>query len=271
MTPSLAAWAGELLPAFEEALFASFEDADPGFREALRYPLKTGGKRIRPLLAFAGADAVGAEPRRALPAALALELVHTYSLVHDDLPAMDDDDFRRGRPTVHKVHGEAMAILVGDALLTEGFAVIADSPALVRELAAAAGAVGMVGGQVLDIGGGAQDLRSLTRLHARKTGALIRAAVRMGGFSVGASAAQLDALTRYGEAVGLAFQVADDVLDAEQDADPTGPPSFVRLLGLDGATAEAGRLADLACHAAAELPRSQRLVELARFAVERTV
>ncbi len=271
MTPSLAAWAAGLVPDFEAALFGRFEDADPGFREALRYPLQTGGKRIRPLLAFAAAGALGADPRRALPAALALELVHTYSLVHDDLPAMDDDDLRRGRPTVHKVYGEAMAILVGDALLTEGFAVIAESPAMVRELAAAAGAVGMVGGQVLDIAGGSQDVVSLTRLHARKTGALIRAAARMGGFAAGADARQLEALTRYGEAVGLAFQVADDVLDAEQDAAPEGPPSFVRLLGLAGATAEASRLGDVACGAAEELPAAERLVELARFAVERTI
>ncbi len=271
MSPALSGWAAGVLPALETALSAQFDDVDPEFRGALLYPLQTGGKRIRPLLAFAAAEAVGAEPARAGPAALAVELVHTYSLVHDDLPAMDDDDVRRGRPTVHKVYGEALAILVGDALLTHAFLVVADSPGLVAELARAAGATGMVGGQVLDIGGCANDLPALTRLHARKTGALIRAAVRMGGIAAGASSDELEALARYGEAVGLAFQVADDVLDAEQDAAPEGPPSFVRLLGVHGAAAEAQRLADLACSAAEALPFPTRLQELARFAVERRV
>jgi geranylgeranyl pyrophosphate synthase len=270
MTERLAAWTASTLPAFESALLARFEDADAGFREALRYPLQTGGKRIRPLLTFAAAEAVGGRSTDALPVALALELVHTYSLVHDDLPAMDDDDLRRGRPTVHKVYGEALAILVGDALLTEAFVEVAHAPLLVRELASAAGAVGMVGGQVLDIAGGANDLAALTRLHARKTGALIRAAVRMGGLSAGASAAAMDTLTTYGEAMGLAFQVADDVLDAAQDAAPDGPPSFVRLLGVDGAGAEAARLAGVACAAAAALPNGAMLADLARFAVERS-
>ena len=160
---------------------------------------------------------------------------------------------------------------MGDALLTGAFEMVADWPGQVRELAIAAGAGGMVGGQVLDIGGGAQDVASLTRLHARKTGALIRAASRMGALAGGADAGQLAALTTYGEAVGLAFQVADDVLDADEDAAPDGPPSFVRLLGLDGAAAEARRLSTVACEAVAGLPSARPLLELARFAVERTI
>ncbi len=253
----------------EAALAGVCPDAEPGLREALLYPIQTGGKRIRPLLCLAAAESVGGDAAAALSPALALELVHTYSLVHDDLPAMDDDDERRGRPTVHIVYGEATAILVGDALLTAAFEQVADSPILVRELARAAGGAGMVGGQYLDICGNVDGIEALKHLHRLKTGALLRAAVRMGGVVGGASQLQLQALARYGEAVGLAFQIADDVLDADEVTEDAGPPSYVRLLGVDGARAEARRLVQEATTAVGELPRPQFLLLLAEFVAAR--
>ncbi|MSQ03377.1 MAG: polyprenyl synthetase family protein [Myxococcales bacterium] len=265
----LAAWSQRWLRRVEAALAEVCPDAEPGLRDALLYPIQTGGKRIRPLLCLAAAESVGGDAAAALLPAVALELVHTYSLVHDDLPAMDDDDERRGRPTVHVVYGDATAILVGDALLTAAFEHIADSPPLVRELARAAGGAGMVGGQYLDIRGNVDGIEALMHLHRLKTGALLRAAVRMGGVAGGGSDAQLQALTRYGEAVGLAFQIADDVLDADEVAEGAGPPSYVRLFGKDGARAEARRLVEEAAAAVAGLPRPDPLVALAEFAAAR--
>ena len=270
MSDALATWSAPRLAKFEVALGHALADVEPvALREACRYPLRTGGKRIRPLLCLAAAEAVGGESEQALAAATAIELVHTYSLVHDDLPAMDDDDERRGRPTVHVAFGEAVAILVGDALLTEAFLHVAHQPPLVRELSLAAGARGMVAGQFRDITGLAHDGDSLVLLHRQKTGALIRAAVRMGGMSAGADGAALDRLSRYGELVGLAFQVADDVLDAEQDAGADGPPSFLRLYGREWTVNEARRLAAEAETCARQLPQGEPLAWLARFAVER--
>ncbi|MCP3145293.1 polyprenyl synthetase family protein [Pyxidicoccus xibeiensis] len=214
----------------------------PKLAEAMRYSLLAGGKRLRPVLCLTFADTV-ARASNASPlagdAACALEYVHTYSLVHDDLPAMDDDDYRRGRPTNHKVYGEAMAILAGDALLTEAFTLVATGPegaraSLCRELAVAAGASGMVGGQVLDI---AEDrpaaLDYLIRLHRLKTGALIRAACRMGVLAGGGDSDALLRADSYGDAVGLAFQIADDVLDVTATPEQLGKPA--------GADAAAGR------------------------------
>ncbi|MFZ5861551.1 MAG: polyprenyl synthetase family protein [Nitrospirota bacterium] len=215
-------------------------------REAVAYSVLAGGKRIRPILALAACEAVGADSHRIVPLVVSLEFVHTYSLIHDDLPAMDDDDLRRGCPTNHRVFGEDMAILAGDALQALAFAALTDSrhggdlPAAVRlaavaELAAAAGAAGLVGGQALDLRAAAPPsvapgdqaaraaaLATLDDIHARKTGALIRAAVRMGAILGRATEAQLPALTRYGEAVGLLFQIADDVLDVEATAEEMG-------------------------------------------------
>jgi geranylgeranyl pyrophosphate synthase len=275
----LHAWTRRRLDTFEPALNACFADAwPPTLRDACRYPLQTGGKRIRPLLALAAAEAVGAAAERALPAATALELLHTYSLVHDDLPCMDDDDERRGRPTVHRVYGEGAAVLVGDALLTEAFAVLATQPpplatVLVGELARAGGARGMIAGQALDIGmdGTLTTLEQVERLHAAKTGALLCAAVRMGGLCGDADPTQLAALDCYGRAVGLAFQVQDDVLDADQDAGESGPPSFVKLLGLQGAIDAARRYASEADAALEGLPSPAALSALARLIVERTI
>ena len=194
--------------------------------ESMRYSLFAGGKRVRPILAMAAAEAVGDAGESVLPVASSVELIHTYSLIHDDLPAMDNDDFRRGKPTNHKVYGEAMAILAGDALLTMAFELCTRVDAepgfdaarqvrLIRELAVGSGHVGMVGGQALDIQAENQDidLATLQSIHKHKTGMLIRAAVRMGAIAGGATSAQLDDLTVYAENIGLAFQIADDVLN----------------------------------------------------------
>ena len=281
MDPALVAWSSGALAQIEVTLAARFADAwPPQFQEAARYPLSTGGKRLRPLLCLAAAEAVSAAPATAAQALVAasLELVHTYSLVHDDLPCMDDDDLRRGRPTVHKAYGEGPAVLVGDALLTEAFRALAEAElpaeaivALVRELAMAAGHVGMIGGQAADVGmgGPALTIDDVLAVHRGKTGALIRGAVRMGAIAAGASARQLADLTTYGEAVGLAFQLADDLLDAEQDAGPDGPPSVVRLLGETETRKWAHRLADDAQQAVAHLARPDTLLALARWSVHR--
>jgi geranylgeranyl diphosphate synthase type II len=203
--------------------------------QAMRYSLFAGGKRVRPVLALAAAGALGAEGEAVLAPACALEMVHTYSLIHDDLPALDNDDLRRGRPTNHKVYGEAMAILAGDALLTRAFQVIAQAPglgaerrlAMVEELSVASGTVGgMIGGQVFDLEGERQAPAAelLERIHRAKTGALLRASVRFGALACGEmpGSAAYEALSRYGEAVGLAFQIVDDLLDVESTPEQLG-------------------------------------------------
>ncbi|MBU6145496.1 MAG: polyprenyl synthetase family protein [Paenibacillaceae bacterium] len=197
---------------------------------AMEYSLHAGGKRLRPMLVLAATAAVGGDVARALPAACAIECVHTYSLIHDDLPAMDDDDLRRGVLTNHKVFGEAMAILAGDALLTHAFYVLATMPdvpdgvivQLVRLLSTYGGASGMVGGQALDVGGCAPTIDALDAMHQRKTGDLIVCALLMGGCIGGASDAQRDALERCGRAMGLAFQIQDDILDVIGDTATLG-------------------------------------------------
>jgi geranylgeranyl pyrophosphate synthase len=224
--------------------------------EAMRYAVLGGGKRVRPVLVYATGTALGA-PIEALDApACAIELIHAYSLVHDDLPAMDDDDMRRGKPTCHKAFGEAMAILAGDALQALAFEVLARESAalpdasarlrMVQVLGQAAGVRGMVGGQALDLGaqGRALTLEELEQLHLRKTGALIRASVRLGALSsVGLSSQQVQALDDYASCIGLAFQIRDDILDMEGDMGPESDaplgtwqkPSYPALLGIDGA------------------------------------
>ena len=252
----------------------------PSFADPLRYPVFGGGKRIRPLLTLAASDALGGDRARAIVPACAVELVHTYSLVHDDLPCMDDDEERRGRPTVHVAFGEDTAVLVGDALLTEAFGLLAqpDVPAeivvaWVRELAGASGHRGMIGGQVGDVrfGEDGSGVEAVRRVHALKTGALIRAAVMLGAYSAEAAAPQLDALSTYGAQVGLAFQLADDLLDEEEDAEEGGPPSFVKLLGAEETRRRALACADEAVALVGGLPSPEALIALARFAVERTV
>ncbi|MCI0340393.1 MAG: polyprenyl synthetase family protein [Planctomycetales bacterium] len=265
------------------------ETSEPAaLHKAMRYSVLGGGKRLRPILVRAACAACGGDPDRAMNAACSLEMIHTYSLIHDDLPAMDDDDLRRGRPTCHKVFGEALAILAGDALLTFAFEVLARPVAgeglaltLVREAAEAAGTLGMVGGQVLDLQseGGTPTAAAVEAIHRRKTAALIRASVRMGGLLAGTDDRLLGALTRFGESVGLAFQIADDVLDETSDAATLGKATkkdadrgkltYPRAVGLEASTARARALAAQAVEAIADLPAPRRLRELAELLVER--
>ena len=210
------------------------ESQDPAtIHRAMRYSLFAGGKRIRPLLAIASAEAVSDAPLGIESAACSLELIHTYSLIHDDLPALDNDDLRRGRPTCHKVFGDAMAILAGDSLLTLAFEVLAKLDSveadrrirLIAELATASGTVGgMIAGQVNDLEGEGKfpAAHLLESIHRAKTGALLLASVRMGGIYAGATGRQLAALSDYGEHIGLAFQIVDDVLDVEQSSEALG-------------------------------------------------
>ena len=234
------------------ALALRFPPLRTRLRQAIRYSLLASGKRIRPILALAAGEVAGAPPRLVLPFACALEMIHTYSLVHDDLPAMDDDDMRRGRPTSHRVFGEGLAILVGDALLTEAFHAMATARSVpperrvhvIGEVAAAAGEGGMVGGQALDLAaaGRATTLARVREIHRWKTGALLRVAVRTGALVAAANGAVLRRLTAYGEHLGLAFQIADDLLDAAggPEADgrtdrELGKATYPGVLGIDGA------------------------------------
>ena len=258
----------------------------------MRYSLFAGGKRIRPLLCIAAAEAVSDAPIGIENAACALELIHTYSLIHDDLPALDNDDLRRGRPTCHKVFGDAMAILAGDALLTLAFEVLskleeADAErriALVAELATASGTVGgMIGGQVNDLEGEGKfpTAQLLESIHRAKTGALLRASVRMGGLYAGATAAQLAALTSFGEHVGLAFQIVDDILDVEQPSEALGKTAgkdaaqqkitFPAVYGLERSR-EMAENERLAAHLALARfdDRAERLKQLADLVVRRS-
>ncbi|MCC6366247.1 MAG: polyprenyl synthetase family protein [Bryobacterales bacterium] len=260
--------------------------------KAMRYSLFAGGKRLRPMLCMEACHAVGRRTEGVARAACALELIHTYSLIHDDLPALDNDDLRRGRPTNHKVFGEALAILAGDSLLTLAFEVLARLPqadgetraALVAELAAASGTVeGMIAGQVRDIEGeGAQPTAErLEAIHRAKTGALLTASVRMGGIYGGATEEELAALTSYGRHIGLAFQIVDDVLDVEQPSETLGKTAgkdaaqrkitFPAVYGVE----ESKRMAEQElskAHAALALfgERGARLHALADLMVRRT-
>lgn len=258
------AWLERMLPSDQE-------DADRGLcpsrlAAAMRYSVLGGGKRLRPVMALLAADACGGDWDSALPAACAVEMIHAYSLIHDDLPCMDDDDLRRGRPTCHKAFDEATAVLAGDALLTYAFEVVARyvKPAeaalgCVRELAWAAGPNGMVGGQMADLlaeGRSDGSAEELERIHRRKTGALLRASLKMGAIIAGASAEQLEAVDRYGQAVGLAFQIVDDLLDVEGTEEATGKRvgkdqglnkwTYPRFWGVEGSRAKASLLADQA-------------------------
>ncbi len=245
-----------------DAVLPSEKTPPRSLHRAMRYSVFAGGKRLRPALCLWTAAVVNRRAGDAIPAACALELVHTYSLIHDDLPAMDDDDFRRGRPTSHKVFGEALAILAGDALMTYAFELIAKrtkdkriAARLCEELAVAAGPAGMVGGQVFDMEseGKRPNAKLVEEIHRRKTAALIRASVRMGAIAGGATPAQLRALTKFGEALGLLFQITDDILDEtgderkmgkrlRKDAE-AGKQTYPRVHGLDAARKLAAKLA----------------------------
>ena len=273
----------------EERLAALVDQVPSRLLESMRYSLTAGGKRLRPILCLAFAQAAGGTSagRPLEDAACALEWVHTYSLIHDDLPAMDDDDVRRGRPTNHKVFGEALAILAGDSLLTEAFSLLAAGSepvrlGLVRELATAAGAAGMVGGQVLDIAPDRPAEESyLLRLHRLKTGALIRAACRMGVLCAGGTAEEVAAASTYGDAVGLVFQIADDLLDVTGDPALLGKPTgadeaasrftFPRVVGMERSQSMAQDLVARAVAAVAGLGRAPGpLAALARYSLERS-
>jgi geranylgeranyl diphosphate synthase type II len=261
---------------------------------AVRYSLFAGGKRIRPVLVLAAGEAVGGAREELMPLACAVEMVHTYSLVHDDLPAMDDDDLRRGKPTSHKVFGEAIAILAGDALLTRAFHLLAEVPeawddAQVRRrlraaavLGEACGTTGLIGGQVMDLEseGRAIGAGDLECLHRAKTGALLSACVRGGAILGGAGAGELERLSRYASAIGLAFQVVDDVLDATEDAQRLGKTAgkdeaarkatYVSVHGLEKARSLAATLRQEALEAVAPLgPRGELLAAIARLIVDR--
>ena len=267
--------------------------APPRLVEAIRYSLTAGGKRLRPALVLECFHACGgdaASEKSALAAAVAIELIHTFSLVHDDLPAMDDDDLRRGVPTNHKVFGEAIAILAGDAMVTLAFEVIARDaeprlvPALITELAAAAGPTGMIGGQVLDMAAEGQtlDLPRLQQIHRMKTGALLTAACRLGAIAAGATEPQLDATSRFGQHLGLAFQIVDDVLDVTSTPEQLGKHTnkdaslgkntYPQLLGLDGARQAAGQQIEWADAALGNevLSHPEGLCSIARFVASRT-
>lgn len=219
-------------------------DFPPEVNKAVRYSLFAGGKRLRPILVLSACETVGGAMRRAINTAAAFECIHTYSLIHDDLPALDDDDLRRSKPTCHKVFGEATAILAGDALLTVAFELIAKTPGVdgadlirvVSELSAAAGSSGMIGGQVVDLESEGKEvsLALLERIHAHKTGALITASIRCGAILGGASERELKKLTDYGRAIGLAFQIADDILDVEGTTEELG-----KVAGADEARSKA--------------------------------
>ncbi|NPV90383.1 MAG: polyprenyl synthetase family protein [Firmicutes bacterium] len=279
--------------AMEEALPPE-DRFPPAIHQAVRYSVMGGGKRLRPLLVLAAAEAVGGNPRLVLPAAAAIEFIHTYSLVHDDLPAMDNDDFRRGIPTSHKVFGEAIAILAGDALLTYAFEVltrISDLPGgppalevirVIREVAQAAGMDGMIGGQVVDIQSEGKQIgpQTLDYMHRHKTGALIRASIRTGAILSGADLEQLDRLTDYSENFGLAFQIMDDILDVIGDESVIGKPvgsdqrnqksTFVSQWGIEEAKKRAAGYSRRAVDSLAGFgPRGEYLGSLARYVIER--
>jgi geranylgeranyl diphosphate synthase type II len=266
--------------------------------EAMRYSVMNGGKRVRPLLAYAACEALGGKAEQANGAACAVELIHAYSLVHDDLPAMDDDDLRRGQPTTHKKFDEACAILAGDGLQSLAFSALLDprlstSDAaltsdhlrlqMVSALALAAGPAGMVGGQAIDLGsvGLKLDQKALEYMHRHKTGALIEASVKLGALASGrAEKDQLKSLQTYAQAIGLAFQVQDDILDVESDTETLGKrqgadiardkPTYPALLGLDVAKAYALELRDQALHALRPFDAAaEPLRDLARYIVDR--
>jgi geranylgeranyl diphosphate synthase type II len=276
-------WLDRLLP--------SESETPATIHQAMRYSVFAGGKRIRPILTIAAGEIFGAPECELLPVACSLEMIHTYSLIHDDLPAMDDDDLRRGRPTNHVVYGEAIAILAGDALLTRAFHTLADYESssaarkvrVISEVGQAAGTTrALIGGQVLDIQSEGKVVKEdqLEEIHRAKTGALIRCAVRIGAIVGGAAESELAALTEYGEKAGLAFQVADDLLDETATSEELGKTAgkdaanhkatYTALYGIEGARSMADHLSHQAVVSLRTIDRDTRVLEeIARFIVER--
>lgn len=285
----LAAKAAEVDAAMDE--FLPKAKARPAtIHAAMRYAVFAGGKRLRPVLCLAAAEACGGEVSAALAPACALELMHTYSLVHDDLPAMDNDDLRRGRPTCHKVYGEGMAVLCGDALLTEAFVVLAKTPAAKRygvreyvaELAETGGSRKLIGGQVMDLEGEGKPLtkRDLIRIHEAKTAALLTASLRLGAMTANATSTKLEALTSFGYNLGLAFQVIDDILDVTQTTEVLGKTAgkdqavekttYPAVIGLEASRKEAAKLTKAAMAALKPFgKKASRLEEIAAYLLQR--
>ena len=259
--------------------------------ESVRYSVLAPGKRLRPILVLASAEAVGGNPQDVMPTACAMECIHVFSLIHDDLPCMDDDDFRRGRLTNHKVYGDAMALLAGDALLTVAFELIArngstlSSPRIVDAIlmiSQATGMHGMVGGQVVDMESENQaiELETLQYIHAHKTGALLTASSVVGALLCGADTNQIDGLTQYGKSIGLAFQIADDILDIVGDEEKIGKPvgsdegnnkaTYPKLFGLDASRKMAHEEVGVAIDSLVNFgPAAEPLRSIARYIVER--
>jgi len=283
----------EIVDTALERYLPGVSSVPPIIFESVRYSVFAGGKRLRPILCLAAAEAVSGKADIALPAACALEMIHTYSLIHDDLPAMDDDDYRRGKPTNHRVFGEAVAVLAGDALLTEAFHLISNRelfkgvPAesilrVIHELSQASGYFGMVGGQVVDIQseGRAVGEETLYFIHTHKTGALMTAAVRTGAILAGATEEQIHVLSQYGRDLGIAFQVADDILNVEGNREALGKETgsdtrlkkatFPAVMGLDASRRKAQ---EFVAHALVHLEsfdeRAEPMRAIARYAIER--
>jgi geranylgeranyl diphosphate synthase type II len=285
----------EIVDSALERYLPEKEPFTTNLHKAMQHSLFAGGKRIRPILSIASYEAVGGKGESILPFACALEMIHTYSLIHDDLPAIDNDDYRRGKPTCHKVFGEGVAILAGDGLLTEAFRLMTNPPAkdhrsrdkgvileLVNEVARAAGVLGMVGGQVVDVEseGKAVDLRTVQYIHARKTGAMIAASVRVGARLGGAEGEILRALTCYGESLGLAFQIVDDILNVEGEAAllgkktgsdlSRGKATYPSVLGVEESKKKGRELVELSVDALKQFgPEADPLREIARFVAAR--
>ena len=258
--------------------------------KAMRYSIFAGGKRLRPILCLAACEACGGDPEDALPLACAVECLHTYSLIHDDLPSMDDDDLRRGKPTCHKVYGEAVAVLTGDALQAFSFELVGKAKetsrykmaALIEEMANVAGSHALIAGQVMDMEGEGRKLckSQVIAVHERKTAALLTTSLRLGAMSANATDAKLAAITRFGYALGLAFQVIDDILDVTQSSDKLGKSAgkdeavdkstFPALIGLDNSRKEAAKLTRQANLALRDLrSKSTRLKEIADYMLGR--
>ncbi len=274
-------------------IFVSFVSTPGVLRDAMEYMVFSNGKRIRPILAIATCEAKGKSGDEILPIACAIEMIHTYSLIHDDLPSIDNDDIRRGRPTCHKVYGDAVAILAGDALLTEAFRILVDNrftyrtnPRLLKqsifEIASAAGADGMVGGQVMDIlyDGKVGSKNILHYIHMHKTTALIRASVRVGAIMAGAKTRELKHFTKYGECIGLAFQIMDDILDAEGDEElvgkklkkDTGKQTYIKHYGLAASKIKLEQLIEEAVNSIDFLGENSKILkEIAQFIGNRSM
>ncbi len=279
-----------LVDAAMDAYLPEAKDRPTTIHEAMRYAIFAGGKRLRPVLCLAAAEACGGETADALAPACAVELMHTYSLVHDDLPAMDDDDLRRGRPTCHKVYGEGMAVLCGDALLTEAFLVLSQAPITKRygtrdyiaEFAETGGSRKLIGGQVMDLEGEGKKLtkRELVRIHEAKTAALLTTSLRLGAMTADAKSAKLAALTDFGEYLGLAFQVIDDILDVTQSTEVLGKTAgkdeavekatYPSIIGLDASRKEAAKLTKAAMDALKPFgKKAKRLEQIATHLLKR--